>query len=220
MILRSIFLYPDLVEFASQREDVVIVKEQTRHIGHYLGRKLAALKFQTVGFDRVCVIGKTIRQDNYVNSSSALSVYVPFDMTLCRQLQDEILSDYYAEIYAVGLNKAAATHSMPIAQLLGWLDELKQNNYCNDWVHKEKTFKAYGLKCILSCSMTLEKFTLTLKVLKNDVSCFDSVILTTAPDEAAFDYKFKDLLIEGENIIVTTKLNAEGERILFKMAIP
>jgi hypothetical protein len=220
MILKSIFLYPDLVEFAARREDLALVKDQTRHIGHYLGRKLASLKFQTDGFDRVCVIGKKDPQETYVNSSSVLSVYVPFDMDQCRQLPREKLSDYYASLYESGLQKAAITHLLPSTPLLAWLKELKQNDYRNDWLHKEKTFKTYGIKCALSCSMTLDKFTLTLNVTKNGVRCFDEVILTTPPDEVAFHYKFKDLLIEDAHVIVTTNLKSESERILFKMPIP
>jgi hypothetical protein len=220
MILKSIFLYPDLVEFAAQRKDLVLVKEETRHIGHYLGRKLANLKFQTDGFDRVCVIGKTDLQETYVNSSSVLSVYVPFDMDQCRQLPRGKLSDYYATLYESGLKKAAVTHALPVSALLEWLQELRQNNYRNDWLHKEKTFKTHGIKCALICSMTLDKFTLTLNISKNGVQCFEEVILTTPPDEVAFHYKFKDLLVDDTHIIVTTNLRSESERILFKMPIP
>jgi hypothetical protein len=220
MILKSIFLYPDLAEFSARRDDLALVKDQTRHIGHYLGRKLADLKYQTVGFDRVCVIGKKNPQETYVNSSSVLSVYVPFDMDQCRQLPREKLSDYYAALYVSGLKEAAAKHRLPITEMLAWLQELKQDNYRNEWLHKEKTFKTYGVKCALSCSMTLDKFALTLSVSKNGVRCFDKVILTTPPDEVAFHYKFKDLLVEDGQIIVTTSLKSETERVLFKMPVP
>ncbi|MGZ0077873.1 hypothetical protein [Methylomonas sp. YC3] len=80
MILKNIFLYPDLVEFANREQDLLIVKDQTRHLCNYLERRLAVLKFHADGFNRICVIGKSQPQEMHINSSSVLAVYIPFNM--------------------------------------------------------------------------------------------------------------------------------------------
>jgi hypothetical protein len=67
--------------------------------------------------------------------------------------------------------------------------------------------------------MTIENFTLKLRVSKNEDEVLDKIIFTTPPDEIAFHYKFKDIQIEGEDIVVTTRLNGENERILFRTPI-
>jgi len=61
---------------------------------------------------------------------------------------------------------------------------------------------------------------LRLNVSKKGIDLFSELILTTPSDEIAFQYKFKDVLIENDNIVVITRLNSESERVLFRTMIP
>lgn len=217
MILKSIFLYPDLVEFSTREKDLLAVRDQTRHICNYLDRRLPTLKFQADGFNRICIIGQTHPHETHINSSSVLAVYIPFDMDACRSVPQSELSDYYAGLLKIGLEKCYTTHKIPRDELLFWLEEMKRDNYRNEWTFKGKTFREHDIRCRLDCSLTIENFTLRLKISRKDIEVFDEVILTTPPDEIAFHHKFKDLFIENGNIVVTTRLPGES---LFTIPIP
>jgi len=103
--------------------------------------------------------------------------------------------------------------------MLHWLEELKKNGYRNKWLFKEKTFRQFGIKCRLDCELTLDVFTLRLHITKEDKVLFDKKILTTAPDEVAFHYKFKDIIIEGDHLVVTTRSNTEDDRVRYKIPL-
>ena len=68
--------------------------------------------------------------------------------------------------------------------------------------------------------MDLDKFVLRLTIFNKDSNILDRIILTTSLDEVAFHYKFKDVVIEGEHIVVTTRLHGESEKVLFRALIP
>jgi hypothetical protein len=215
MILKDIFLYPDLIEFSRRKEDLLMVRDQTRHIGNYLGRRLADLKFQADGFNRICVVGQTKPRSTYISSTATLLVHIPFDMDECRSVPRDELSNYYATLLETGVEKCASEYRIPVDELLSWLQEMKQDGYRNEWTFKDKLFR-----CRLTCAMDLDKLTLRLTVFNKDTQVLDKIILTTPPDEIAFHYKFKDVVIEGEHIVVTTRLHGESEKVLFRTLIP
>lgn len=214
MILNNIFLYPDLIEFNNRSEDLLVVKDQTRHIGNYLARNLLKLKFHADGFSRICVIGMSNPKGIYLNSSSVLSVGVPFDMNECRKIEKKDLGDYYSKLLKIGLNECAQVYKLPLEEIFFWLEEMKRNNYKNEWTFKERTFKKYGLKCKLECVIDLDKFTLRLIVSNNAHEIFNQIILITPPDEIAFHHKFKEIEIIEDNIVVVGKFET-----LFKLPI-
>jgi hypothetical protein len=141
MILRDVFLYPDLVEFHARRKDLSSIKDQTRHIGNYLRRHLDKLKFHSNEFNRICIIGTENPKDGCVNSCGSVSVYIKFNMDECLLVPLHLRSDYYSDLMRVGLKKCAANHQIPIDNLFTWLDELRKNGYKNEWLFKEKNSK-------------------------------------------------------------------------------
>lgn len=221
MILKHIYLYPDLVEFADRKDDLAVVRDQTRHVCNYLERQLAALKFQVSGFNRICVIGYTnpATAEMYVNTSHALSVPIEFDMDKCRATPPHLLGDYFANQLAIGLRRCASEYLIPLNEMLGWLADLKAKGYRNEWTFKEKSFRQFGIACRLECSMSLDEFSLRFRVERKGSMLFDQVILTTPPDEIAFQHRFKDIVVEGGYLAVTTKLHGEDHRILYKIAL-
>lgn len=217
MILNNIFLYPDLVEFNDRNEDLTIVRNQTRHICNYLARNLQKLKFQVNGFNRICIIGMNDPKGIYINSSSVLSVGVPFKMDECKEIKRKDLGDYYSSLIKIGLNDCAQVYKLPIEEMFFWLEELKKNNYKNEWIFKDKTFRKYNLKCQLKCAIDLDKFTLTLVVYRKNEEIFNEIILETLPDEIIYHYKFKDVNIIQDTITVTTRLNED--KVLFQLPL-
>ncbi|KRD10901.1 hypothetical protein ASE21_04045 [Flavobacterium sp. Root901] len=217
MLLKNIFLYPDLVEFQNRPEDLSLIRYQTRYIGNYLSRNLAKLKFNAGGFNRVCVVGQSNPEKVYRNSSSAVSVGIHFDIDECLKTGKQYLGDYYSKLYKLGLEECNKVYKLPLSELFFWLDELKNLNYKNEWTFKERTFKKNGLKCKLHCSIDLDKFELRLIVSDKGNEIFNQIILTTPPDEIIFYYKFKDIELINNNIVVINRFH--GDNILFQLPL-
>jgi hypothetical protein len=166
------------------------------------------------------VIGQTKPQSACIASTATLAVHIPFDMDECRSVPRDELSNYYAALLKTGLEKCASEYRIPVDELLSWLQEMKQDGYRNEWTFKDKLFRSKGIRCRLTCGMDLDKFTLRLTIFNKDAPVLDTIILTTPPDEIAFHYKFKDVVIEGEHVVVTTRLHGESEKVLFRTLIP
>jgi len=216
MVLKQIYLYPDLVEFNTRPDDLIIIRDQTRSICNFLERQLAKRKFKTEGFKRICIIGySNLQEEIYINSCQVLSVPILFNMDECRQTPQCKLDDYYAELLIVGLKRCATKYQIPLDDMLVWLDDLKQNGYINKWTFKEKTFRELGIKCRLQCMLTKEAFTLRLDINSKGSSLFDEVILTTAPDEIVFYHQFKDIMVKNDEVVVTDRLGG----VLFRISI-
>ncbi|NBF01491.1 hypothetical protein GV819_04220 [Pseudomonas sp. Fl5BN2] len=216
MILKQIYLYPDLVEFHNRAKDTSIIRDQTRHICNYLERQLSSLKFNSEKFNKICIIGYSNPQNEmYVASTNALAVPIGFDIDHCRSTPKELLARYYIDLLIDGLKKASSAFDIPLDHLLEWLDDFKAGGLRNEWVFKDKNFRHIGIRCRLDCSMTLDEFKLKLHASKKERTVFERVILITPPDEVAFHYRFKDILIEDEKLVITTRINTGGERILY-----
>lgn len=218
MILKHIYLYPDLVEFAARKDELLTIRDQTRHICNYLERQLVPLKFEADGFGRICIVGSSNPGDMYINTSHVLSVPVFFDLDACLSVPLGFRDDYYVQLLNTGFRRCASKYRIPLNELLGWSEDLKRNGYRNEWTHKERMFRQFGIKCQLNCLLTQDAFTLRLVVTnKTGNTLHDRVILTTPPDEIAFQHRFKDVAIEGERLVVTTRLYGEEQRLLYSV---
>lgn len=220
MILKQIYLYPDLVEFQGRSQDVAIVRDQTRHICNFLERQLATFKFNCEKFNKICIIGCSAPlRAMYLVSSNALAVPVVFDIDRCRAIPAHLLAAYYIDLLVIGLTRAASELAIPLDDLLRWLDAFKAGGYRNAWTFKDKNFRHAGIRCRLDCSMTLDAFTLKLHVSKKGETICDRVILVTPPDEVAFHYRFKDVIIEDDKLMVTTKITVGDGHILYSVPL-
>lgn len=212
MIFTQIYLYPDLVAFP--HEFTAVFRDQTRYICNFIGREIAAIKYQHAGFKRLCVIGSPKpRQECAFVPPGVLSVEVDLSREEYETLCKEDLPEYFLRLLTLGFDKAAATHNLPIEALNNAIAKLRALNFRNTWIHSEKSFRGIGLKCALLCELSIEKFTLTLVIKKGDEVILDETILTTPPDEVAFEHKFKELKYADGKIAVVDKFG----RALFEM---
>lgn len=127
------------------------------------------------------------------------------------------MNDYFIEILKTGLDRCGGV--LPVSEITSAICDFELGGYVNEWVHKRKIFKKQGLICSLFCNHSISDFQLSLKVMRGGDVVFDNVILITPPDELAYHYKFKDIVMEGEEIIVTTKLHAEPDNVLFRLKL-
>ena len=89
------------------------------------------------------------------------------------------------------------------------LRKFEGSNYTNKWVHKKRNFRKQGLKAALDCSMTTSGFELFLEVESSTGAFVRRCLLRTDPDELAFGYQFKDLLLEGDELVVSSKFGTQ-----------
>ncbi|MCH5021973.1 hypothetical protein [Pectobacterium atrosepticum] len=216
MILKHIYLFPELDDYG--KEITYPFKEQSRSICNFLERKIKDLKFSSEGFKTVCFVGKKQpSKDVFVNSSNVLNVDVYIDEDRYKSISVDCLNDYFVEVIRSGLDKCEGM--LPIDEVTSFIHEFENCGYVNEWVHKKKVFKKQSLVCSLICNHSIKDFQLSLKVVRSDDVVFNEVILTTPPDELAYHYKFKDILMDDDEVIVTTKLHTEPDNVLFRLKL-
>jgi hypothetical protein len=201
MILKEIYLYPDLVDF---HEDVVNpFRDQSRSICNYLERQLKPIKFKTEGFKRICFIGKTNPEPgHFINSSNVLIVEVRFDEQKYKTLGTDQLNEFFYEMLKSGIEKCQEQCDISGGALLDALKSFQENGWQNKWIFKEKSIKAKGVKCALECELTINNFQLHLVFYRLKERILSRKILTTEPDEIVFSHLFKDISIDGEILVI------------------
>ena len=219
MILKKLFLYPDLVEFVARKPDVQLIRDQTRYVCNYIERRLSEIRFNADGFAKICIVGGHGGEVS-VNSSSALVSYVPFDIDECLSINKQERGIYYSELLRKGLRRCSTAYDIPEKEIILWLDEFHKLNYRNEWIYQVKSSKKHAIVAALHCNLTIDNFVLNLMIQKNGVDVTSKNILKTSPDEVEYHYKFKDIRIEGDEIIVTTRLHDKDKGILYRMPIP
>ncbi|AXA58032.1 hypothetical protein ACNT2N_04170 [Pseudomonas thivervalensis] len=205
MILKEIYLYPDLGEFSD--EIIHPFRDQSRSICNFLERHLSAEKFETPNFKKICFVGTRQAVDEpYVNSSGALIVNVSLDTEQykkCTSVNE--LNEFFIQRLLEGLEKCRPHMALPLDLLKNAMDEFRRNHYKNEWTFKQKKIKGTDYVCALECQLTIDCFLMNLKVLRKDTPVLDKEILRTAPDEIAFGPYLKDLKEEGGRIKVIDK---------------
>lgn len=204
MILKELYLYPDLVEF----EDAIVhlFRDQSRSICNYLERQLKPVKFDADGFKRICFIGKDEpNSECYVNSSKVLIVEVYFDEKKYKSLKKDQLNTFFSQMLVSGIEKCQKQFEVPVDELLRGIENFLENGCLNRWTFKTKSFKDIGVKCALECELTIEAFYLSLVFYKGKETLQTREILKTEPDEIVFTPMFKNLRLDENTLIVMDK---------------
>jgi hypothetical protein len=204
MILREIYLYPDLRQYP---DDITgNVRDQTRCLCNYLERNtLKPLRYKTEGFKRICVVGsKESSGKVFVNSSGVACVDVKFSESEY-QSNSGNLEEYFISLLSEGLSKIDEQLSIPLAEIYEGLRSFRDGGYENEWVYKTKTIKGTGLKASLHCKLTVEAFSLSLMVSKGKKLVCKKSVLNTPPDEIVFAPMFKDLVATDTDLRITDK---------------
>lgn len=177
---------------------------RTRFIGNYLRRQLRSLHFEPQGYKRLLIYAcQELPATNHIFNDH-LCVCISFDKDKYDKLTKEDLPDSFIEMFLSGIKKAQQTHKVPEDFLLNILSDFRNNNYKNEWLFKSKNFKEIGVKAVLNCEMTIEKFSLTLNLFRGKEIVFSEEILETLPDEICYHYRFKDIVFENNKIKITS----------------
>ncbi len=181
--------------------------KRSRFLCNYLEREvLKKLRFKAVGFNRIVISLDAKPADGvFVNSSQVLCVELPFNPTEYESKSDEALTFYYMEYLKAGLHKCAESVSIPLEALLQGMKEFEAGGFKNEWLYKRRAFREYGLNASLLCALTMNEFKLRLQIQRGKETVFDQVILQTDPDEIAFAYRFNDIVVEDDSLVVVAK---------------
>jgi hypothetical protein len=204
MILKELYLYPDLVDF---KDDIVHpFRDQSRSICNYLERVLKPIKYDTKGFKRICFIGKNKPNlECFVNSSKVLIVEIYFDEKKYKSLEREQLNSLFSQMLISGVEKCQGQYEIPRDELLRGLADFCESGYVNRWTFKTKLIKDIGVKCALECELTTDTFYLNLVFYKGSEMLSTREILKTEPDEMVFTPMFKDISLEGDSLVIMDK---------------
>ena len=204
MILKELYLYPDLVDFSS---DIVRpFRDRSRSICNFLEREIGKIKFQTEGFKRICFIGKASpKEECFINSSKVLIVEVTFNENEYSKLDKANANSMFSKMLLEGIDKCKAQCDIPYSELQQSIAAFEKNGYVNHWIHKSKNLKDLGLIAELQCDLTMDNFILNLVLKNNEIDVFNKEILRTEPDELVFTPLFKDILYSDHTITVVDK---------------
>jgi len=200
------------------------VKLKTKHICNYIERNcLKPLKFQTKDNQGIIISfrhGYNDATDSTfepkISPTNRVSCTLAFDKEKYDRLKtDNDYREFCLESLLQAFETAKGKYEIPTTEILESFEELRQNNFVNEWLHKKKAVKTKKILVELHCAMTIDQFQLTLKVSQNNKEIYKKVILETDPDEFAFQYKLGDILVDDEAIIITTKTKKELYKLSF-----
>jgi len=179
-----------------------------RFIANYFSRAIRRYKYDTNGvYDMIYVILQPASKavSTNLHSMNVLEVFLPFDMKRYEQIKGTDDCSYYLEVLEQGFRKAAEFKPVPLDTLLHLIDEFKQGGCKNEWLHKKRRFKEADLQVVLTCEFTTNYFQLVATVnqlsTKRQLVC--GIAIKTKPHEDYFKGTFKDILIEGNKIVIT-----------------
>lgn len=208
MLLRDISLYLNVLEF--DREYRSEFGFQTRYICNFVRRRIAVAKFRTEGFGSVAVQGCLVSTDDCrIEGENVLVGPVAFDREAFDSLARDERPEFAINMLLGGLRKCAQSYELPLSTIEETIEEFRRGGYRNEWTHSRKTFRRLGLKATLKCAMDDSRFALTLEVGRRGTPVFNDVVLETRPDETIFAYRFKEVVVEEDALVVKNKFGRD-----------
>jgi hypothetical protein len=207
MILKSIYIEIDESDLPKEYRYEFL--KRSRQICNYLEREvLGKIKFDSNGFNRIVISLKNDPEPGvFINSEKVACVDLAFDRGLYdSKVRDTDLSRYYMDRLREGLQKCAKSIEIPKAELLAGMKSFEDGGMRNEWIHVSRAFKKHGLTAMLHCELTQTAFHLRLTVADGENQLMDHQVLETNPNELVFENRFKDIKIEGDELVVTSRI--------------
>ncbi|GEM_PF-4188473 len=183
---------------------------KSRPLCNYVERHLKKTPVELVDSTKLCITGSQVRCPSYrINSSNIACLEVPFDKVSYDNLMGSTQThNFIVQFLRTHLADLPHVQSESMSSLLTIIDNFQSGGYLNTWTHKKRKFPKYGISGSLNCSLTLESFQLFL-VVDAKTELYSRCILTTDPDELAYHYRFKDLVVRNDVLTVTSRTDEE-----------
>jgi len=174
-----------------------------RYIGNYLGRKLKAVRFPTEGYNAIILVGKHDPENRCsVVPVKALHTPVHFDQARYDSLGPDEHHEFFLGMYIEGIEKANRDFPIPYDVLMQGIADFRQGGYKNEWVHQRKLLRPFGLHATLLFDLDSKRFRARLRLERKGTLFYEKTILEDHPDELCFAYKVKEVVADGNNIVV------------------
>jgi hypothetical protein len=187
---------------------------RSRYLGNYLGRYIKPLKFKTERFNAIIIEGRaTPPGPCCLCEVKALSVPLRFDRERYEALGPNEHHEFFIGMLNEGLEKCVPDFKIPIKELREGIEEFRRGGYKNEWTHQSKLLRPHGVRASLLCKLDSERFVLTLLLERKGKTIFKESILEEYPDETCFRHSFKEVISEGDDIVVKTKWGEDVFRL-------
>lgn len=124
--------------------------------------------------------------------------------------------EFFIEMLLSGLDSCEGQVQLPASELREATGHFRDAGYQNAWTHTRKRLGRHGVTAELACLLTMTQFTLELIVEEREEVVYREQILETQPDELIFSHRFKDVVAEGDQLIVTSRTS----ELLVSVPIP
>jgi hypothetical protein len=197
------------IEFECLSDDInysYCLKKRAKHVTNFINRTcLSQIRFESNTFQMIIIYLMENVVDLYV-VNKGLIIPIPFSRNEYDSFnQDRAYRCYYYACIQKALDIAQNKYDLPKEKILNSLIEFKKQNFVNTWIHQQKKDTKRGIIATLSCILSIDSFELNFNVFIGDKLVINDIVLRTDPDEVAFDYRFKNIIIEDDRIIVNSK---------------
>jgi hypothetical protein len=212
MLLKDVRLYMNRDQFPQAMRSEF--RFRSCYISNYLTRRVRELRLSR-DFRGILIQGCAVISAPGL-SEMDLIVPVGFSSADYAALRPGEEHEFFIAMIAEGIERCAQEHSIPVAELMTTLEEFRRGGYRNEWTHQRKLLRPVGMHASLLCSLDTERFLLVLKLERKGVTVFEQQILETQPDEIMFSHRFKEVVLEGDAVVVKDRFG----RVLFSMPVP
>ncbi len=208
---------------------------QSDFITHYIENHLKKMKYESDDFDMIMIRGKQQPTDAFFieKHHKCLTVEVFFDEKKYKELyslknkypldnllkpitREDEFNEFVFKMIMEGLGKLKKQKALiPYDFLIDTTLDFKGNSYKNEWIHKRKNLKEYGIKSYLICKLTCNYFSLDLMIEEGKQEIYRQEILKTLPSGVFYKDEFDDMKVEGGNLVITKK--SDEESYLFRL---
>ncbi len=198
---------------------------QTEYVSYFIAQRLAKDKIEMEGFDTITIRARKQPSEKlvYKEHLKSLNIEIYFDENRYRELypfenkyplngllapveKEKEFCDFLIAMIMAGLEKARKQNpNIPYDLLVNAVLDFKSGGCKNEWQHKSKSFKDYGIKANLLCRLTANYFSLELCLEKDKHTIYKKEILKTLPSVTHFHDEFKDIKMESDKLFVTRK---------------
>jgi len=179
----------------------------SRFINNFLTIQIRKLKYETDGTFNMLSIVPTLNNKNIcrVVGEKALHASITFNQRAYEQMTEYEKYDYYLQLLEDGYKLCDQFKQIPLDYLLQLNQKFRLNGYKNEWLHKKKKFKEYGIEVTLNCYFASSDFKLSISVydIRNKIQLISGFVIITLPDEVCFAPLFKDIIIENDKLCIT-----------------
>lgn len=208
--------------YGHPREISVPISFETRALCNYVQRFARTLKIETQGFNQIVVHDDPFRPDltaPRVVPEKTLEVPFKFDVVRYKGAVEAEKQRYFCEVLREGLRCVISSQDLRLEPLWDRIDEFERGGYQNRWIHQSKNLRGSGLVAELHCELSAEAFNLTLAICKKTGTVTTINVLTTKPDEICFHYKFKDIELREDHLVITNRMYQNDELVRFPLSM-